>query len=246
MEVHQAQRLPVDLLLLLDSSSSMEEKVPGDPRSKGDMVTEALTSFVKDPASAGLGVGLQLFPGTGRAGERIAMPPSCQSDMECGPGTVCRVARECVVEGHATGSQCPEDQLAGPYGCDALSGTGKGGMCVDAARGALSQLPCYPPGQPCPGGKRGDVCQPAARHCLEPSGGLICQPSSYEKLVVPIPYVTAPNRCDPMQGGWYYDVDPATAAPTRVVTCPATCDRLKAGSNANVSLVFGCKTRVIE
>ena len=61
-----------------------------------------------------------------------------------------------------------------------------------------------------------------------------------------IPYTTAVNRCDPMQGGWYYDVDPATAAPTTVVTCPATCDRLRAGANASVSLVFGCKTRVIE
>jgi hypothetical protein len=61
-----------------------------------------------------------------------------------------------------------------------------------------------------------------------------------------IPYVTASARCDPIQGGWYDDVDPATAAPTTVVTCPATCDQLEAGSDPNVSLVFGCKTRVIE
>jgi hypothetical protein len=61
-----------------------------------------------------------------------------------------------------------------------------------------------------------------------------------------IPFVSAADRCDPMMGGWYYDVDPAMAAPTRVLTCPATCDRLKAGPGANVSLVFGCKTRVIQ
>jgi hypothetical protein len=61
-----------------------------------------------------------------------------------------------------------------------------------------------------------------------------------------IPYVTAAARCDAMQGGWYYDVDPAVATPTRVLTCPVTCDRLRAGPNASVSLVFGCKTRVIE
>ena len=61
-----------------------------------------------------------------------------------------------------------------------------------------------------------------------------------------IPYVSTAARCDPMRGGWYYDVDPAMAAPTRVVTCPATCDRLKAEPNAQVNLVFGCKTRVID
>ena len=61
-----------------------------------------------------------------------------------------------------------------------------------------------------------------------------------------IPYVSTAARCDPMRGGWYYDVDPAMAAPTRVVTCPATCDRLKAEPNANVNLVFGCKTIVID
>jgi hypothetical protein len=61
-----------------------------------------------------------------------------------------------------------------------------------------------------------------------------------------IPYATSANRCDPMRGGWYYDVDPATAAPTRVLTCPATCNRLKTAPDGNVSLVFGCKTVVIE
>jgi hypothetical protein len=414
-EVHQAQRLPVDLLVVLDSSSSMEEMVPGDLRTKGELVTDALTSFVKDPASAGLAVGLQLFPGTGRTVQPPSTPASCQSDMECAPNLVCRLARECLSRGQASGRPCPEDQFTGPnQRCP-----GADGMCVDAARCAVSQLPCYPPGQPCPSGRVGDVCQPAARRCLEPSGGLLCQPSTYEKLVAPIaelpgaeaplaralesvaytsgmpmgpavagalaharahqaanpthrvamvlasggvpdlclpqddagiaapvaaaamgappistyaigvfatslevaeggavldkvataggtgkafvlnsdpilartfldalekirqatlpcafliprpngpidfgkvnvrlqdaagttqeiPYVTAVNRCDPMQGGWYYDVDPALAAPTTVVTCPASCDRSKARSNATVSLVFGCKTRVRE
>jgi hypothetical protein len=61
-----------------------------------------------------------------------------------------------------------------------------------------------------------------------------------------IPYVSAADRCDPMRGGWHYDVDPSKATPTRVLTCPATCDRLEAGGNAKVSLVFGCKTIVID
>ena len=61
-----------------------------------------------------------------------------------------------------------------------------------------------------------------------------------------IPYVTSADRCDPTKGGWYYDVQPGMAAPTRVLTCPATCDRLKADPVAKVSLVFGCRTVAID
>jgi hypothetical protein len=61
-----------------------------------------------------------------------------------------------------------------------------------------------------------------------------------------IPYVATAKQCDPMRGGWYYDVDPASGTPTRVLTCPASCERLQAAPDANVNLVFGCKTVVIE
>jgi hypothetical protein len=61
-----------------------------------------------------------------------------------------------------------------------------------------------------------------------------------------IPYVTSADRCDPTKGGWYYDVQPGMAAPTRVLTCPATCDLVKADPGAKVSLVFGCKTVAID
>ena len=61
-------------------------------------------------------------------------------------------------------------------------------------------------------------------------------------------YVRSADRCDPVKGGWYYDVDPATStmAPTRVIICPATCNRYKLDATAKVDLLFGCKTRVIE
>jgi hypothetical protein len=61
-----------------------------------------------------------------------------------------------------------------------------------------------------------------------------------------IPYVASLDRCDPVRGGWYYDRAPAMAAPTRVLVCPASCNRYKADPDASVSLVFGCKTKVIE
>jgi hypothetical protein len=61
-----------------------------------------------------------------------------------------------------------------------------------------------------------------------------------------LPYVAAASRCDPMRGGWYYDVDPGTGTPGRVLVCPASCARFKADPSANVNLVFGCATQVIQ
>lgn len=61
-----------------------------------------------------------------------------------------------------------------------------------------------------------------------------------------IPYVGSADRCDPTSGGWHYDVDPTTAAPTRVVVCDATCRKYKLDPAAKVDLLFGCKTRTID
>jgi hypothetical protein len=61
-----------------------------------------------------------------------------------------------------------------------------------------------------------------------------------------IPYVERMDRCDPMRGGWYYDVHPSMGRPTRVLVCPATCSRFKSDGSAQVELVFGCATRVID
>jgi hypothetical protein len=417
-EVHKAERLPVDLLLLLDVSTSMEERPPGEIRRKGDLIREALTTFIKDPRSAGLGIGLRLFP------PEQPPPPSpppvtsapCQSDTECGPHTACRSPRVCFTANGPGGgpimNACRGDLTGGPDGCPF------GGTCVPAGRCSLSNQQCYPPGQPCSNGNAADVCQAIPLQCLPVLGGAACEAATYDKTAVPIaalpgaesamvqalqgvtywlgtpmgpavaaalahardhqtanparrvamvlatdgvpstcqpsdpagisalaaaeamrtppistyaigvfgkeelqpgralldsvataggtdapfvlnndpdiartfldalekirqaslpcefvipapkgpidfgrvnlrlqdaagtaqdiPYVAAANRCDPMRGGWYYDVDPAKAPPTRVLTCPATCHQLKTGADGNVSLIFGCKTIVID
>jgi hypothetical protein len=61
-----------------------------------------------------------------------------------------------------------------------------------------------------------------------------------------VPYVEGMDRCDPMRGGWYYDVAPAAGTPTRILTCPATCEKFKAEREPKVNLVFGCETVVIK
>jgi hypothetical protein len=61
-ESHEATRLPVDLLLLVDVSSSMANVVAGGTRSKWDIAREALLAFLGDRRSQGLNIGMQFFP----------------------------------------------------------------------------------------------------------------------------------------------------------------------------------------
>lgn len=61
-----------------------------------------------------------------------------------------------------------------------------------------------------------------------------------------VPYVGTAARCDAARGGWYYDVDPATATPTRVLMCPRTCARFAADPGGQVQVGYGCKTQLIE
>ena len=65
----------MDLLLLVDTSGSMGQEVAGRP--KWGMVNEALMAFLGDPMSAGLGVGLAMFP-------PVEAAKVCTSDTQCG------------------------------------------------------------------------------------------------------------------------------------------------------------------
>ena len=78
-----AMQLPLDLYFMLDSSGSMSD-LAGAQQSKWSDVVAAMTAFVKDPASAGIGVGLQYFPLT--AG---GVPTSCTSSAQCGSAGPC-------------------------------------------------------------------------------------------------------------------------------------------------------------
>jgi hypothetical protein len=56
-----AQKLPLDMYIMLDQSGSMNDPVQPSGN-KWQAVTSAINSFVTDPASAGIGVGIQYFP----------------------------------------------------------------------------------------------------------------------------------------------------------------------------------------
>ena len=59
-ETHEAQQVPLDLVLLVDTSGSMYELAGA--QTKWLLAQNALRMFLRDPRSAGLGIGLQFFP----------------------------------------------------------------------------------------------------------------------------------------------------------------------------------------
>lgn len=80
-----AKQLPVDILVMLDASGSMMEKTGagGSGPTKWASVKTALNGFFADPKSAGLGVGLQIFPI-----EHPGAPATCTSNAQCTVGGV--------------------------------------------------------------------------------------------------------------------------------------------------------------
>lgn len=403
-EAHRAQMVPLDLLLLVDTSGSMNEMVA--TQTKWVMANNALQAFVKDPKSAGIGLGLQFFP-------YLTGGKMCTTDADCGrtgsrPNFWCHVSHVCVGPGNVIAQSC--DPMVG-FLCREKT-------CRPLGRCSQSGLDCLDIGRPCPAGVAGDMCTAQPRTCQNTDDAGSCVATAYEKLVVPIAdlpgaapgltvaltskspiggtpmgpaaegalthlrahlaarpgrraalvlvsdglpqgcandtvetvagvlaaaragapaiptyiigvfdqaalnmsrasldrlamaggtgmpfvvtttadltqrfldalaqirgtalacefripaptmgqidfgkvnvrvntaagaeeliYVTTMDRCDPMRGGWYYDVNPATGTPTRVLMCPASCNRLKQAADQTVELRFGCRNSIIE
>ncbi len=64
-ESRKGQVVPVDIFIMMDQSGSMLDDVTGPNGTMGvkwDFLKQAFTTFVQDPASAGIGVGIQYFP----------------------------------------------------------------------------------------------------------------------------------------------------------------------------------------
>jgi hypothetical protein len=83
----KANPLPLDLYILFDSSGSMlYEAAPGVTKMKA--TTDAMTTFINDPSSAGIGAALTFFP---------AHPPgaafTCTNSTQCGTAGICTVKK---------------------------------------------------------------------------------------------------------------------------------------------------------
>lgn len=69
-KVYQAQQQSLGMYLMMDKSGSMQG-------ANWTAVTNAIKAFVDQPSTAGIGVGLDFFPGN-------ACPDTCNTDVDCG------------------------------------------------------------------------------------------------------------------------------------------------------------------
>jgi hypothetical protein len=141
-----AKQLPVDLLVMLDASGSMMEQTgaAGNGPTKWAEVKNALTGFIADPKSAGLGVGLQIFPI-----EHPGTPASCSSNAQCTVGgtslgrcflKACHPANaNDSIRSCDTATDCPGNAACYPLGACAF-----GGNCLvgDPTYGSCLIGPC--------------------------------------------------------------------------------------------------------
>lgn len=51
------------------------------------------------------------------------------------------------------------------------------------------------------------------------------------------------SKCDPVTGGWYYDV---ASDPKTILACPATCKKIQADTMGKIDVELGCETQVID
>jgi hypothetical protein len=88
-ETLKGEALPLDIHIMLDASGSMMGVVQGN-KTKWTSVKDALKGFISDPNSAGVGVGLQIFPIV-----HAGAPASCASDADCSGGFGSCILKAC-------------------------------------------------------------------------------------------------------------------------------------------------------
>jgi hypothetical protein len=190
-QTQQAQKAPLDMYIMLDSSYSMTETVGTTRTTKWQAITAALTTFLRDPSSAGIGVGLQYFPLV-----NASVPQECNLDTDCGASGPCDIQRTCV--GGTTIKACSTDA-----DCGAAAPCARLGICPANQTLACTQF------NPC-GGGRNNACVLIAGNChLRDS----CSNASYAMPTVEVaPLPGAAAALTTWLGAHVPDGDTPTAA----------------------------------
>lgn len=176
-EKSTGELVPVDLFVMLDISGSMTD-LTEDGTDKWTRVKEALTAFLTDEESAGLGVGIQYFPLT-----KAGVPATCTNNEQCGDSGPCflklcwRAFQELGVFACEEDAECE----TGPTPADDY------GPCVSYGRCANDEtFVCPNPGEECvsadPTAELG-ACLPPVSACLD---GYECGVESYAAAAVEI------------------------------------------------------------
>jgi hypothetical protein len=161
----EAKHVPLDMYVMLDVSGSMLAATEGNAAvTKWQAVSSALSAFVSDDASSGIGMGLQVFPI-----RHPDAPASCTSSAECGAFGPC-FRKLC------------EDQ-PGIVVCERKQDCGLlGGECVDFGFCENDEnILCWPPGLSCAedddGQPLGGCLQSPTSPCLATAD---CRPATYQ------------------------------------------------------------------
>jgi hypothetical protein len=155
--------LPLDLYVMVDSSGSMTELTAAGT-TKWDALRGAMTTFLNDPQSAGLGIGLQYFPLL-----QPNVPVDCSADSACGKFGPCTRFRTCYGPATTTVVSCATNT-----DCKA------GETCALLGECPLSTGYCAPTGVPC---LFGDLCTAVPGFCEARDR---CDVPSYATPAVPI------------------------------------------------------------
>jgi Mg-chelatase subunit ChlD len=209
-ELHEGKLVPLDLLLLLDISGSMEEGA--NTQSKWKAVRDAFTTFIEDPKSAGLGVGLETFP-----------PPSktCAKDTDCGAGT-CEEKGVCSPPATVATTQAACDAAKQAMCDDQVNECTKYGLC------AQSGLRCPTVGMACAGGAM-DGCMARPKFCVMPMAG--CDITAYQTPIVAI--ADLPGAVPALEKAMAGIVPQGATPTTQAVTGALAQLRARAMSNPN-------------
>jgi hypothetical protein len=165
-----AEPVPLDLYVMMDSSKSMLEVAgTGTSTTKWQMVSAALTGFLNDPQSKGLGVGIQYFPQI-----QANVPVVCDDDPVCGAAKPCNQHKTCVRNGKTT-------TAVAPFCLDKTTCTGTDEDCKPIGTCPTSDPTgyCAPVGSKCAGG---DTCT-AIGYC---QGRDVCDQTAYAAPAVEI------------------------------------------------------------
>jgi hypothetical protein len=163
---NRAERVPLDLYVMLDASYSMGDLTgdtkPGTMITKWDAIKAAINGFAADPQSAGLGLGLQIFPVV-----RPEIPEDCFTNATCGAFGPCLLAKACATN---PGRRCESAADCGGTACTVLGiCTMSNQYCTDAPAWCTTPV--------------GNKCELIPGYCELRD---VCDSEPYAKPAVPI------------------------------------------------------------
>jgi hypothetical protein len=133
----KGESLPLDIQIMLDVSGSMNEPTGNgnNAPTKFVAVKTALKGFIGDTNSAGIGVGLQVFPI-----EHAGSPAECSGDGDCAGGFGTCIKKAC--DTIANGGLLPCDSAADCPGGAACGDLLQCGLGVCIKNGTVAQFAC--------------------------------------------------------------------------------------------------------